>query len=262
MRDTRTWTDEMLIKAAHNSNSIADILRKLHISTYPGNYRTVKKYINLLKIDTSHFKPYINAIFKCKIKTSDILVKGSSYHSYRLKNRLIKENLLDGTKCSICNKPPTWNNKPLILILDHINGDHFDNRLENLRLLCPNCNSQLDTNCGKNKKTLHKCLDCGTLLAKKRKTGLCLACIEKIRKMHRKGHNRRSDHYSNNKVCSCGKPITNGAYNCPKCFNEKKRKIIRPNVKTLQKNIKMLGFVGTGKLYGVSDNAIRKWIKT
>jgi len=76
MRDTRTWTDEMLINAAHNSNSLADILRKLHISTYPGNYRTVKKYINLLKIDISHFKPYMNATFKSKIKTSDILVKG------------------------------------------------------------------------------------------------------------------------------------------------------------------------------------------
>lgn len=63
---------------------------------------------------------------------------------------IIKENLIE-YKCSECGIQ-TWNNKPLSLHLDHINGRSNDNRLENLRFLCPNCHSQTETYTGKNKK--------------------------------------------------------------------------------------------------------------
>jgi len=80
---------------------------------------------------------------------------------------LIKENILE-YKCFICNINE-WVNKTLILHLDHINGNNTDNRIENLRLLCPNCHSQTDTYCGKNiaKNKLiikNKCLECGVQL--------------------------------------------------------------------------------------------------
>lgn len=52
-------------------------------------------------------------------------------------------------RCSICGNTGEWNSKKLVLQLDHINGIHNDNRIENLRLLCPNCHSQTDTFCGK-----------------------------------------------------------------------------------------------------------------
>lgn len=52
--------------------------------------------------------------------------------------------------CSICGQEPFWNGKPLILTLDHINGNHFDSRIENLRWVCPNCDRQLDTFAGRN----------------------------------------------------------------------------------------------------------------
>jgi hypothetical protein len=62
-------------------------------------------------------------------------------------------------KCEICEIGSSWNNKPLVLQLDHINGINNDNRLENLRLLCPNCHSQTDTFSGKHKRK-NRCLDC------------------------------------------------------------------------------------------------------
>ena len=80
----------------------------------------------------------------------EILVENSSYtNRTRLKERLIKEKLLE-YKCSICQNNGIWLNKELTLQLDHINGINNDNRIENLRFLCPNCHSQTDTYSGKN----------------------------------------------------------------------------------------------------------------
>ena len=62
----------------------------------------------------------------------------------RLKKRLLAEGLLKN-KCSACGVPDSWNRKPLVLELDHINGNSKDHRLENLRILCPNCQSQTST---------------------------------------------------------------------------------------------------------------------
>lgn len=86
-----------------------------------------------------------------KIPLNKKLVRNSTYDNRgNLKRELIKKKLLKN-KCAICGMPPIWNNKKLVLILDHINGIHNDHRLKNLRLLCPNCNSQTDTFCGRNK---------------------------------------------------------------------------------------------------------------
>jgi len=77
----------------------------------------------------------------------EILVENSTYVSNKgLKSRLRVAGLL-GKVCSICNLPPMWNGKKLVLQLDHINGNSIDNRIENLRMLCPNCHSQTDTFC-------------------------------------------------------------------------------------------------------------------
>ena len=68
---------------------------------------------------------------------------------YKLKKYAIENNLLFN-KCYKCGLT-MWNDKPLKLQLHHINGDNRDNRIENLQLLCPNCHSQTDNFCKKNK---------------------------------------------------------------------------------------------------------------
>lgn len=86
-----------------------------------------------------------------KMPFSEILIDGSTYPRQHLKNRLIDEGILFNV-CKECGQESNWFGKPLVLVLDHINGKPDDNRLQNLRLLCPNCNSQQDTFCGRNKK--------------------------------------------------------------------------------------------------------------
>lgn len=103
----------------------------------------IKRRCEQLNISTEHFKKTSNGVKK--IPLEDILIENSTYkNTSRLKERLIKENYLE-YKCAICGNVGIWQNKPLTLQLDHINGNHQDNRLENLRLLCPNCHTQTET---------------------------------------------------------------------------------------------------------------------
>ena len=86
------------------------------------------------------------------VSLNKILVKDYDYSNiYRLKIRLINEDKLE-YKCEKCGNEGVWKGKELTLQLDHINGDHQDHRLKNLRFLCPNCHSQTDTFSGKNTK--------------------------------------------------------------------------------------------------------------
>lgn len=83
--------------------------------------------------------------------TKDFLKKDSKISSSALKNRLY----LEGYKnrfCEICGQGETWNGKKMSLILDHIDGEHSNNELSNLRIVCPNCNATLETHCRKIKK--------------------------------------------------------------------------------------------------------------
>lgn len=85
-----------------------------------------------------------------KIELHDILNgHHPTYQTLKLKNRLLKEKILEDV-CSICGIDE-WQGKKISLQLDHIDGDNHNHRLENLRLVCPNCHSQTDTYCGKNK---------------------------------------------------------------------------------------------------------------
>lgn len=99
-------------------------------------------------------------IFRCKenpdrvegqLKTDyDILFcENSSATRKNVRRRIINDDLIEYF-CHICGIGPEWNDKPMPLILDHINGVNNDNRLENLRFICSNCDSQLDTYKGKN----------------------------------------------------------------------------------------------------------------
>jgi hypothetical protein len=148
------YTEEQFIDAVKTSTSIRQVLNKLGLKEAGGNYVISKTRIKNLGLDTSHFKGQgWNKGKKLgpKRKLEELLVidKKHPYQSYKLKNRLLQEGIKIH-QCESCGISE-WMGQLAPLELDHINGINYDNRLENLRILCPNCHAQTDTYRGKNK---------------------------------------------------------------------------------------------------------------
>ena len=156
MPKSKTWTDDQLIFAVKSSYSIASVLSQLGLKAAGGNYKTIENAVKRLQLNILHWtgKGHLrgkNHNWSPSTPLSNVLTEESTYTStFRLKNRLLKDNLLV-YECSFCHIS-SWQGKELALQLDHINGVNNDHRLENLRLLCPNCHSQTSTFAGKNKR--------------------------------------------------------------------------------------------------------------
>jgi HNH endonuclease len=152
----RRYTEKQFIAAVQSSFSIRQVLRNLGLSPTGCNYKTVHVVAARLGLDTSHFTGQGHLRGKAhswtpKRALEEILVENSPMvGTSSLKKRLLKEGVLVN-HCYECGSPPVWQGKPLVMVLDHKNGNRLDNRLDNLRLLCPNCNSQQTTFAGKNK---------------------------------------------------------------------------------------------------------------
>ena len=140
------------------ANSLADIRRLLHISLKSHKIVAMLKMYDLFNDWISKSNQYVRfiPIEECLVKNSPVRSNGT------LKERLLKNGMLKN-ECDLCKGGPEWKGQVLVLQLDHINGDNKDNRLENLRILCPNCHTQTETHSGKRfRKTrvAKKCVDC------------------------------------------------------------------------------------------------------
>ena len=152
----RSWTVDQLIDAVGNSFSYRQVLNKLGLREAGGNYEQVKKYIKENKLDIKHFKGRgwnlgLRGIGKPRVSLDKILVKDSYFQSFKLKNRLFAVGLKH-QQCEQCGWAERTKDGYLPLELDHINSNRHDNRLENLRILCPNCHSLTENHRGRSGK--------------------------------------------------------------------------------------------------------------
>jgi len=156
---------QTLLDAVINSKSIAEVLDRLNVPRFIGSsyeifrnlcktYDLTDEFRKLKDRSKETIKKQVSHV-GIKYSLDYILVENSTYKSRtELKKRLVNCGMLVN-RCNICSCDPIWNGKNLVFILDHINGIHNDNRFENLQLVCPNCNSQLSTFSGRNKKYKH-----------------------------------------------------------------------------------------------------------
>lgn len=215
------YKKENLEKTIKESYSYSDCLRKMMLTTRAGNSETLKRYIKLYSLDISHFytdKSIYNRVNGI-LSLDEILVENSNYTRKLLKQRLFKEGLKEN-RCEECGQTEMWRGKRLTLIIDHINGVNNDNRIENLRILCPNCNATLETHCKGSGK------------------------INKKKEI----------------LCDCGSTKDKDSNKCAECYAKSNRKVERPSHEELLKEVEELGYCAVGRKYGVSDNSIRSWL--
>lgn len=165
------------------STSISAIVKYFGFSPTGTHHKMVQQRCTEENIDLSHI-PLGNASNKGRqfdralVPLEDVMVQGSTYSRSSLKKRLIQDGFLE-ERCSICCLLPFWNNKKLVLRLDHINGDPTDHRGDNLRLVCPNCDSQSDTYCGRKTKVRYFCKCCPAEITKESQLKMCVYCVGK-----------------------------------------------------------------------------------
>jgi Zn finger protein HypA/HybF involved in hydrogenase expression len=228
IKTSKIWfiSKEELQFLLDNSSSIAEVIEKIGLDPYNGNHKTLNQRIKEEDFDLSKLKENRNIKnketgIKNRFPLNEVLKENSNYNRSHLKRRLVEDNLLE-YKCFSCGIVDVWNNKPISLQLDHINGINNDNRLKNLRFLCPNCHSQTETYCGKHRKKVYNCLDCGKEIKKDSKR--------------------------------CNK--------CSSILNNRNQRKFEVSKEELIELINQYPMTKIGKMFNVSDNAIRKRCKT
>lgn len=236
MPRTPPFTEAQLREANATGECWADALRSLGYPIRGSNYAAVRRWVGIWGVSVDHFDPNAGRKRAGASRTKpleDVLVAGSSYSTDALKRRLFA-TLLKERRCEMCGQGEEWNGLRMSLVLDHISGAHDDNRLENLRIVCANCAATLDTHCGRNIPRERKCASCGASFAPRH-----------IR--HRYCGQRcwgaaAGDRYR-------GHP------------HPDQRKVERPPCEQLLAEIDALGWSAVGRKYGVSGNAVRKWVR-
>lgn len=163
MRKKQIYTESDLIDATKKSLSYTQVVKRLGIPYCGSTHARIKKEISNLNIDVSHFTGMLWSKGKTLLdderlsdrNKNEIFVENSKFSKSYIRNLIKKKNLIEYS-CQLCNNNGIWNDKKLNLQLDHINGISTDQRLENLRFLCPNCHSQTDNFGSKNIK--NKCI--------------------------------------------------------------------------------------------------------
>lgn len=230
------YSEQEAREAIAASLSWSEALRRLGMCHSGGAHLVLRKYAERWGIQTEHFDPYAGIRGSGKRPRrplEEILVQHSRFARNHLKERLYEAGLKQPI-CELCSQGELWRGRRMGMILDHANGVSDDNRLENLRILCPNCAATLETHCARGRRidrAPQACVRCGVEFTPKSAT---------------------------QRYCSreCGTRHDRRGIARPGA-----RRVERPPYPQLIREVRALGFSGTGRRYGVSDNAIRKWLR-
>lgn len=236
MSSRAPFSEADLRAAIAASECWADVCRFLGYGIKGDNYRTIQRWTKQWGISTAHFDPSVRtsrSAFTRRSPLEQILVEHSTHFRKDVKRRLLAAGLKQPI-CELCGQGEVWRGARMSMVLDHINGVPDDNRLENLRMLCPNCNATLDTHCGRNTPRQRVCPACGQMFVPSSHVHrYCSAkCWGKI---------------AANKYRGVSRPST--------------RKVERPTHEQLLKDLAEMSMVKVGTKYGVSDNAVRKCLR-
>jgi hypothetical protein len=149
----KTWTDEEFVAAVAKHTNFTDVIRELGLRPAGGNHNTMKRHAARLNVDVSHFnvERRVRGLRVYRESTKRTFAEIFCAHS-RVGKTIVRRyaaRILNPMRCERCENPGLWKGEPLTLQLDHVNGKYDDNRLENLRWLCPNCHSQTETFAGR-----------------------------------------------------------------------------------------------------------------
>ncbi|MBM7169078.1 HNH endonuclease [Streptomyces sp. G44] len=154
-RDGTRWTKELLEPAVAASTSVNDVLRYLGIEVVGGHHTHISRRIKAYGIDTAHFQqPSRRGIPKQRRTPEQLLVEQEPTGAQRIQSDRLRQAMAElgvAERCAMCGTEPLWRGHPLPLEVDHIDGNWRNNKIENLRLLCPNCHSTTDTYRGRGK---------------------------------------------------------------------------------------------------------------
>jgi hypothetical protein len=213
---------------------MSEVLRRFGLRPAGGNHRQLRTWLDAWQISTDHFGGGWQGPRRERIPLARVLVPQSTDHRGHLKRRLYEEGLKE-RRCELCGQGEDWRGRRMALILDHINGVADDNRLENLRIVCPNCAATLDTHCGRQNRR------------------------PEVRRTRPHCGKEFVANDPRKRYCSryCGRRWDRHAVPRPGAW-----RVERPPYEELVAEVAATSWSAVGRRYGVSDDAVRKWVRT
>lgn len=249
----KKYQKEDLEKIVSESLTFSEVLRKLKISG-GGNQAQIKNAAIYYDIDFSHF-------------TGQAWNKNNFSESPTVKLAWKKKLMFErGHKCEQCSRTHWVSGNLIPLELEHVDGNNKNNTPENLKLLCCNCHSQTKT-WKRKKSSLNKpkptCVDCGKEVNHKAKR--CLDCLTEYYKANPQPSGKKSnskDYKPKHDLCGCGQQKLAKSPQCTPCAKKASERIQWPPAEELVRLVSENSYTSVAKTLGVSDNAIRKHIKS